>query len=371
MKTNVTINLLFVFFILFTACNKKDSSAKVAINTQETTYILDGIKINSPKSIENLSIFMLSGKEQIVGDRYNILSESMKNKEVTVFETGNVNQLSVNNNSNEYVFIHSGDIVKGGKQDRTISFDVIVAPMTNNVSLESFCVEQGRWEQRAEEEVIAFSSNTKMISSKDLKLAAKHERNQSKVWDKVSEQKENLNEKLSLKKGYAVDVSDNESKSSLQLALESDELIKVRDDYFEKLKDLIKQKDVIGYAYTINGEIFGVEVYNNKQLFQDLWDKILESVIIEAVTNEGEKLASKKGQKDILAFMNVVKAQGKKEVKNINEVTNFETIENETGNVVFTTIDLHQKNWVHKSFMKIDSTDLNKRRSANEIIIQE
>ena len=300
------------------------------------------------------------------------LSEAMDSKKVTVKETGSVNELLINNDSNEYIFIHSGDIVKGGKQDRTISYDIIISPNTKGTPLESFCVEEGRWQQRANETVSHFDSNSKMLSSKDLKLAAKHDKNQSEVWSKVSEQKAYLNEKLSKRNGYSVDVTNNESDTSLQLALESEELKKVRDNYIESLAGLIKTPDAIGYAYTINGEIYGVEVYNNKHLFKDLWKKILESIVVEAISKEGDELSFQKNKKDVLAFMRSVKPSDKKTVKNLNGVTRFSTIENLKGNIVFTTEDLVKENWVHKSFMKFDPTKLkSKRENIDNILNQE
>ena len=296
----------------------------------------------------------------------------MDSKKVTVKETGSVNELLINNDSNEYIFIHSGDIVKGGKQDRTISYDIIISPNTKGTPLESFCVEEGRWQQRANETVSHFDSNSKMLSSKDLKLAAKHDKNQSEVWSKVSEQKAYLNEKLSKRNGYSVDVTNNESDTSLQLALESEELKKVRDNYIESLAGLIKTPDAIGYAYTINGEIYGVEVYNNKHLFKDLWKKILESIVVEAISKEGDELSFQKNKKDVLAFMRSVKPSDKKTVKNLNGVTRFSTIENLKGNIVFTTEDLVKENWVHKSFMKFDPTKLkSKRENIDNILNQE
>ncbi len=356
MKSNLKNTVLLCFCIVLGACKNKAPKSGISMNMPKEVIVVDGITINDPKTVENLSLFILTGKEKVVGKRYNTLSEAMNTKQVTVKETGSVNELSIDNNGTDYVFIHSGDIVKGGKQDRTISHDIIVAPNTKDMPLASFCVEQGRWEQRADEVVVAFSANTKMLSSRDLKLAAKHENNQGKVWSKVSEQKAYLNEKLSKRKGYAVEVAANESASSLQLALESEELKKSKDSIYEKLKDLIDMPDAIGYAYAINGEIYGVEVYNNKRLFADFWDKILESVIVEAISKEGEETSPEKTQKEVLAYMEAVKGNDKKTEKKLNELTNFKTIENDNGSIVFSTEDLEKQQWVHKSYMKIDTS---------------
>lgn len=340
------------------------------MNMPNEVHTINGITINDAKTIQNLSLFILTGKERIEGTSYNTLSEAMDKRQVVVKETGSVNQLSIDNNGSDYVFIHSGDIVKGGKQDRTISYDVIIPPNTKNIPLESFCVEQGRWEQRANETVVAFDSNSKMLSSRDLKLAAKHENNQGKVWSKVSEQKDYLSDKLSAKNGYTVDVSDNESNTSLQLALESEELKKAKKEFYENLKDLIATPDALGYAYTINGEIYGVEVYNNTQLFKDLWEKIIESVIVEAISKEGEKVIAQKTKKDILVYMEAVKSEDKKIARKLNKLTNFKTIENKEGHIVFITEDLEKKKWIHKSYMKIDTTAANQNKRANNSLLR-
>ncbi len=351
---------------MLTGCQEKSTKTEIAENTSQEMLVVDGITISDPIKEQNLSLFILSGKENVEGNRYETLSEAMKAKKVTVKETGSVNQLSIDNNSADYVFIHSGDIVKGGKQDRTISYDVIIPPRTKNIPLESFCVEQGRWQQRSDENVSSFSANTKMLSSRDLKLAARHEKNQGKVWSKVTEQKTYLNQKLSTKTGYAVDVADNESDSSLQLALESEELKKSKDSIFEKLKTLIKTPDAIGYAYAINGEIYGVEVYNNKQLFGDLWDKLLESVIIEAISKDGEKITSEVTKKDVMAYMNAVKNSDKATAKKLNKMTNFITAQNTNGNIVFSTEDLEKQKWIHKSYMKVDTTAQSKIENQSQ-----
>lgn len=356
MKINIKNTLLIGFCILAFACKNTNGKPRIAINLPDEMHAIDGITIHKSITVQNLSLFILTGKENIVGNSYTTLSKAMDEKQVVVNETGSVNQLSIDNNSDDYVFIHSGDIVKGGKQDRTISYDVIIPPNSKNIQLESFCVEQGRWEQRAEETVVAFSSNSKMLSSRDLKLAAKHENNQGLVWSKVSEQKEYLNDKLSAKNGYAVNIADNESNSSLQLALESEELKKAKEEFYEELKELIDTPDALGYAYAINGEIYGVEVYNNTQLFTDLWDKILESIIVEAISKDGETILAEKTEKEVLRYMKAVTIADKNSTKKLNSITNFKTIENKEGGIVFSTEDLNKKDWIHRSYMQIDTS---------------
>ena len=49
------------------------------------------------------------------------LDEALGNGSVKVVETGEVNELKIENTGGEPVFIQSGDIVKGGRQDRTLT----------------------------------------------------------------------------------------------------------------------------------------------------------------------------------------------------------------------------------------------------------
>jgi len=69
--------------------------------------------------------------------------------------------------------IQSGDIVKGGRQDRTMQYDLLVPPKSQKMPLSSFCVESGRWGKSEVYEIrCGLSSSTKSLSGKEMKLAA-------------------------------------------------------------------------------------------------------------------------------------------------------------------------------------------------------
>ena len=326
-------------------------------NTSNTvdldSIILGDYVLVGPYSSQNLQVFLIKGDEQIKGKKYLTLADAMEQGAVKVKETGSVNQLMIDNKSAHYVFIHSGDIVKGGKQDRTIAMDVIIPPNTKNIPLESFCVESGRWTKRKGERVDEFSGNSKMLSSKDLKMAAKYERNQSRVWEKVAKQQDDLRSNLSDKNGYETEVASDVSATSLQLTLESEELEKITDQINEELeKFLVNHPDAIGYAYAINGELYGVDIYNNNCLFHDLWPKISESIITEAVSEKHLDSIDKLNAQDVQKFMTIEGSRIKGDSRNINVTTEMQIAEDLKGSVEFNTIDKDRKNWVHKNYMK-------------------
>ena len=232
---------------------------------------------------KNLAIWLIQGEDQ-VGRKYVTLEEAMDKKYIVLHETGSVNQLSVDNKSDKYVFILSGDIVKGGKQDRTIGSDIILEPGCKNVPLESFCVEQSRWRQRGDESSAEFSSSKKMLSNKNLKIAARSEKEQGKVWKEVADFQEET------AKNINKEVKSSVSATSLQLTLENKDLQSATKEYLEAIEPFFKgKKDVLGFGFCINGKISTIDVFGNADLFAKLKDKLLESAVNEAVSQYNEK----------------------------------------------------------------------------------
>ena len=201
-------------------------------------------RISAPYTYKNLTIFLIHGKDETSKRNIVTLQEALKMGIFKVYETSEVNELSVENVSKTHdVFIQSGDIVKGGKQDRVLAISIIVPARSGRVSIEAFCVESGRWEKREGENAQQFSSSEERIVSKDLKVAANAARSQQEVWNKVAEAQKKLSDNV------GADVTRNASGTSLQLALENRKVATTTDEYMKKLSSLIAGKsDVIGYA---------------------------------------------------------------------------------------------------------------------------
>lgn len=305
----------------------------------------------------NLQVFLIEGEAELGNKNYIPLSTAMEEEMVVVKETGSVNELSIDNKSDEYIFIHSGDIVKGGKQDRTMAYDVIIPPNAQDVALQSFCVESGRWEARENEAVDNFNSTTKMLSSRDLKMAAKYDNDQSKVWSNVSQEQQKLNYNVSVMNGYDVDLKDGVSATSLQLTLESEELEKAKSEMEEAFANLlIDHPNAVGFAYAINGEIYGVDIYNNRVLFEEIWERVVESIVIEAISNKSEEPFEYATANAVTGFMSAV-AESDQKTNNsraINKTTDLSIDENEDGDVVFSTVDNDENQWLHKNYMKVN-----------------
>src|SRR5262245_58158579 len=187
-------------------------------------------RVSTPFTYKNLSIFLLHGKDQNAKGNVMTLQEAMERKLFVVYETSDVNELEVENLSKTLdVFIQSGDIVKGGKQDRVLAVSIIIPARSGRVKIDVFCVESGRWTKRGSEDSTKFTSSNDRIVTKELKIAANASRSQSEVWNQVSEAQARLG------KNVGASVADTSSRSSLQLSLENRQVVATVDEYVRNL----------------------------------------------------------------------------------------------------------------------------------------
>ena len=62
--------------------------------------------------------------------------------------SADVNQLALLNRSGKPLYLMPGEIIVGGRQDRTIAQEYVIPPGNKPVTIEVFCVEHGRWAGR-------------------------------------------------------------------------------------------------------------------------------------------------------------------------------------------------------------------------------
>jgi hypothetical protein len=259
-----------------------------------------GYRLSEPYTYKNLTIFLIHGKDQNTKGNIITLQEAMERKLFVVYETSDVNELEVENLSKELdVFIQSGDIVKGGKQDRVLAVSIIIPARSGRVKIDAFCVESGRWTKRGEEDNTKFNSSNDRIVTKELKIAANAARSQQEVWDKVSDAQARLS------RNVGGSVASGASASSLQLSLENRKVVASIDEYVRNLSGIVNgRSDVIGYAMAINGQINSADIYASNALFKKLWLKMLKASATEAVAeSRGVRLAEPVKAESVKGFL--------------------------------------------------------------------
>jgi hypothetical protein len=130
-------------------------------------------RLSGPYRQANLTVFLIHGRDTLTGKNALTLQEALQRNKAIVHETGEVNQLSIENQSREDdIFIQAGEIIKGGMQDRAIAMDLILPPRSGKVPITVWCVEAGRMHRRGKEDDTRFNSATTVLATRELKLAA-------------------------------------------------------------------------------------------------------------------------------------------------------------------------------------------------------
>lgn len=332
-------------------------------------------RLSGPYVVRNLQVFLVHGPDRIKHQEYATLTEAMKTRKVVVHETGNVQQLRIENHGTLPVFIQSGDIVKGGRQDRVISLDIIVPPGAGGIPLDAFCVESGRWSKRGLEKDSRFASNAFMLPSRSLRLAAKQTRRQGDVWANVASQQARLNQnvaKLSGKTG--VDVRANASASSLQLSMENEDLQELVRTYTDALEGLLDGKpDVLGFAFALDGEANNAEIYGRSDLFRAMWPKLLHAAVVEAIaayrrpapTAPAALLARRMQAVRQVTTMLAGALHAEPAVRDVAQRTRLVTREADP-HLLFETRDRKQPGaWVHRNHVKKPAVEAGAQRTGS------
>jgi hypothetical protein len=130
-----------------------------------------GWRLGDPITYENLTVFPILSSKTADTSSFATLDEALGAGDAVVTEGGSeaihrtrdgrpsaiplqggasVNQLVLINRGSKPLILLAGELVSGGKQDRTISKDRIVPPGATPLPLDVFCVEQGRWSSGAQ-----------------------------------------------------------------------------------------------------------------------------------------------------------------------------------------------------------------------------
>jgi hypothetical protein len=309
-------------------------------------------RISGPYTHENLSIFLIHGGPKTVRPpvSYITLQEAMDQKKVVVYETGSVNELAIENLGDKDIYIQSGDIVKGGRQDRVFPTDFVLQTRSGKVPIDSFCVEHGRWTKRGGEAADHFNASNQALPMKSLKLANRStQQGQAKVWDEV----EKSNRKVAESVGYAGNAPPSPSQTSMQMALENKQVTEATDTYTRDLGRVVEGKpDVVGYAFAINGSLNSADIYASHDMFVRMWPKLMRSSAVEALA---ERQAAKKfTPPDTAAVRNVMaQAEDGKESKKKDVANRLEEVTKDSDKVVlFETRDRSGPGtWIHKSIV--------------------
>ena len=336
-----------------------------------SAFAADGIHVSDPIVQANLAIYLLHGPAAGGGVPLT-LQEALAKGGVKVDETGSVNELTAENVGNEEVFVQAGDIVKGGRQDRVLSVDLLLPPRSGRVSIAAFCVEHGRWSGRSGEDAARFASAGSAIPSHEAKIAMRTYsaaaaaaaaapprsaaepdmynaplvdtgQSQQTIWSTVTTVQERLTRSL------GAPVAAARSPSSLQLSLENEKLKQAQATYITAFQDAGESRaDIVGYVFAINGKINGGDVYASNALFRKMWRKQLLANVTEAISKKDAAGAAPPSVKEVEAFLATAQTGALTEHA-INAAVRLATLDGNAS--LYAETRRPDGTWVHRNYL--------------------
>jgi hypothetical protein len=312
------------------------------------------LSISGPFTHDNLSVFLIRGaRPDAAKGKLLTLHEAMDAKKVVVYETGTVNQLSIENQSAQDVYIQSGDIVKGGRQDRVLTTDLILPAHSGKLPISSFCVEQGRWTRRGEEPAGQFGASDKVVAFKDLKMAVHEPNAQVQVWNEVANARQSLAETIRTIGGAAAATPPAMPRStSMQMALESKPVVDGAAAYIKDLAKIVDgQADVVGFVYAINGALNSGDVYASGDLFRRMWPMLLQSSATEALAARAKAAGTAVPARATVRSLLADADRGKESSKQTNGRLTITRKESPKALLFETRAPDQPGDWIHKSYI--------------------
>jgi hypothetical protein len=268
------------------------SSAQYTYKNLEVNF-LEKPNESSVYTYGNLRIYPVRAKESFKKEfanvgKYMTLKEAIGKNKIKITESGNggsVNNLVIENTSKDTIIIITGDVIKGGKQDRIVGQDIVLSPSSGKKNLPVYCVESGRWSSVQNNAAGISARNSATVSdnksaaefngyynkgSVSLRKVVEKEKDQSKVWSKVDE----LN---------SANKTETSTKTYTAMTQSAD-FTKKLDQYISFFKNKFeKDSSIVGVIVVTGNKVIGCDMFATHDLFVKQIESLLYSYATEAI----------------------------------------------------------------------------------------
>ncbi|MBS1564281.1 MAG: hypothetical protein JST39_07815 [Bacteroidetes bacterium] len=204
-------------------------------------------------------------------------SQAMQQGLITVQERGsssveNVHWLSLYNNSDKNIYVSSGEVMMGGRQDRMVMHDTIVPAHSGRNDLAVMCVEEERWSEKDKKFVYQQTANNHLRRTLD------EARNQALVWKEINRQLEA--DKIKNKTFAYLARQQDKNYTALQMEYWN---------FFQKkfYRKFRSDSNVVGMVCMTSDKIIGSDIFVGTNLFYGQLQSLLKGYIEEAIVFGG------------------------------------------------------------------------------------
>lgn len=248
----------------------------------------------NPIAYHNMTVVPVTTTATGPFQQYTLLEDGIAKKTLAIRElngndgSASVNELEVKNTGRDPVFLLSGEMVMGGKQDRILQSDAVIPPDGKWMHVPVFCVEHGRWTGAK----MDFASGG-AIAHRELATAALSG-DQGAVWAEVA--------KTNAKEG--TESATGTYRRTVQDGALRDKIAKHRD----ALKKELPKGRLAGFVFAVNGDVRIADLFGNPVLLDELQDKLLSAYILEALEEDVDPNAKPLSPKAAEAFIESAQA---------------------------------------------------------------
>jgi len=207
------------------------------------------------------------------------LGKAMQQGIVTVSERGtasteNVHWLRINNKSNIPLFIGSGEVVLGGRQDRMVTNDTVLVPTGRDQYVSVMCVEEGRWSDK--EKKFSYFNYANMR----LRKVVDQSHNQVLIWKEIFNQ---------------LDSGQIKSPTFTYAGIRKDKkLLTLQEDYMRTFIERLKKTDSawVGFVCVSGDKVIGCDVFDGSALLYDQLTSLLQGYVDDVILKGSPPKAS-------------------------------------------------------------------------------
>jgi hypothetical protein len=239
---------------------------------------------------------------------YRTLPEVLGGEDVRISEissSGSVGELSLVNDSGEFLLLLDGEELIGAKQNRVMNSSIMAAPRSK-IKIPVSCTEQGRWSYQSrnfEDSGVVMPLraryNKKRSVDDELESSGTYRSNQSQVWQDISQMRSDSD--TNSPTGAMKDVYKNRS-SSLEA-------------YAGAFKSVQGQTGMVVF---VNGDVAGLEIFSKESALQSLAPKLIKSYAMDVLLEDSSATGTPT-QESAEEFIRVLRTADSESYKSIGE----------------------------------------------------
>ncbi len=233
---------------------------------------------------------VLSEEQQDNGARYISLARARSEGLAEIREAENgasIHEIQIRNRSDMTIYVMSGDVIRGGNQDRVISTDLVIAPReTRQISGSVYCVESGRWSPGETGGQFDCEQHACVNLRKSLVQSSI---SQSEVWLKVGE----IN---------ACFGTQSSSGSYTRAFGESALSTRVEAYMREFMRDFRNDRDTVGYVACVESRVVACDIFFSSTLLAEMRERLLKSYIMGIMSMEERPGRAGVSARDVVKF---------------------------------------------------------------------